>query len=390
LILGTVRVELEGELPSGPAQRVRHAHVIASRSLQAVLYLGTALYGSLIVGGYRRPAILRLWHVGVLFGSFLATLVGWTAGAATMASRLSFGRLLGILFSRPKPSLFPHNISETVRMLRDTDGMLATLGIAAFRFVLPGRALPERHTQLAIGAVSLVAVLLVLADSFRRLRSADGGRQIHVFAATLALFVILTSYYQTAERDNIKRYDFLPLLIVFLVIEYTRRLSPQKRWIPTAVALVFVCWEGAGASHWWRVTLSTPPRRGSDWVHGEHPAPAKSGLGQTSWYDQIVTIQRDNPRACRYVFSARELDAGHWWYEIPGLLWSEMHDTHLVLATRSESRGWKRAPRFVSAEDLARNPQLQKCAWLSNPAAADLQSSSLRPASPLPRASSPK
>lgn len=62
---------------------------------------------------------------------------------------------------------------------------------------------------------------------------------------------------------------------------------------------------------------------------------------------------------------------------VPALLWSEMHDTHRVLADRASQSRWKRPPRFATVDEIGRNKELLACAWLSDAALARLKKAGL-------------
>jgi hypothetical protein len=350
-------------------------------SWQAALYLAPALYLALFLGRPERRMAQRLAHGAVTLVGFFATLIAWVAFLAA-TTETSFALLWHAFAIRPNPSLFPAGVSGLVELFRNVGGMAITIGIATYRMVLPGFPLPSPRALLMVGYATLIVLLAILFDSMRRLR-ARGGRQIHFLALILVLFTVLTGYYQIAEADNIKRFDFVPLTVAFLAVAYWRAtdgvgVKLGRRSAPILV-LLLVCGEAAGASHWWRVTMSTPPTPLSNWVWGEHPAPAVVGSSQQSWYRRIAEVKQSKPGACRYVFDAHEMEAGRWWLEIPALLWSEMHDTHRVLAERAVQLHWSRPPHFTTVEEFIRDPSLLDCAWFSEAARARLQKAGLRP-----------
>jgi hypothetical protein len=100
---------------------------------------------------------------------------------------------------------------------------------------------------------------------------------------------------------------------------------------------------------------------------------------QQSWYRRIVEAKQSKPTACRYVFDVREMEAGRWWAEISALLWSEMHDTHRVLADRAAPSRWMRPAHFATVEEFVRDPSLLECSWFSEAALARLQKAGLKP-----------
>jgi hypothetical protein len=350
-------------------------------SWQAALYLAPSLYVALFLGRPARRMAQRFAHGAATVGGFLATLIAWVVFLAA-TSGTSFALLWHGFASRPNPSLFPTGLGGTLALFRNVGGMATTIGIAMYRMILPGFHLPSPRTLLLVGYATLTVLLAILFDSVRRLR-ARGGRQIHFLALILVLFTVLTGYYQIAEGDNIKRFDFVPLTVAFLAIAYWRAtdgvgVKLGRRLVPVLI-LLLVCGEAAGASHWWRVTMSTPPTPRSNWVWGEHPAPAVVRGIQQSWYRRIAEAKQSKPGACRYVFDACEMEAGRWWAEISALLWSEMHDTHRVLADRAVQLRWTRPAHFAAVEEFVRDPSLLECSWFSETALARLKHAGVRP-----------
>jgi len=344
-------------------------------SWQAVLYLAPALYIALFLGRPERRLAERCAHGAATLVGFLATLIVWIAlVAATTAS--SFAPLWQSFVTRPEPSLFPTGVDGTLALFGNVSGMSTTIGIATYRMILPGFHLPSPLALQNIGGVTVAALMAVLLVSVRRL-SKRGGGQIYFLAWMLVFFTVATGYYQIAEPDNIKRSDFVPLTIAFLAIAYWRAtdgvgVKLGRRLAPLFV-LLLVCGEAAGVSHWWHVTMSTPATPHSNWVRGEHPAPAMVRGSQQSWYRRIVEAKQSKPAACRFVFDVREMEAGRWWTEIPALLWSEMHDTHRVLVDRSARLFWQRPAHFATVEEFSRDPKLLECSWFSEAALARLK-----------------
>ena len=350
-------------------------------SWQAALYLAPALYIALFLGRPERRRAKRCAHGVATLVGFSATLIAWVAFvAATTAS--SFALLWQGFVIRPKPSLFPTGVHGMLDLFGNVNGMSTTIGIAAYRMILPGVHLPSPLVLQIVGCATLSVLAAILLDSVRRMRE-RGGRQIHFLALVLCFFTVATGYYQIAEPDNIKRFDFVPLTVAFLAIAYWRAtdgvgVKLGRRLAPVLV-LLLVFGEAAGASHWWRATMSTPSTPHSNWVRGEHPAPAVVRGNQQSWYRRIVEAKQSKPAACRFVFDAGEMQAGRWWSEIAALLWSEMHDTHRVLAERAVRLRWIRPAHFADVEEFIRDPSLLECSWFSEAALARLKKARLNP-----------
>jgi hypothetical protein len=370
----------------------------ALMSWQAVIWLGPACYATAIADGAGRPegpgrpgaapgrpAGVRAVDTGVLLGSFVALLVLWTLAVAALAPARGAGELLAVLVSRPEPSLFPRDAAGLGHLLAGVGAMLRTLGIAMCRMLRPWAALPGEAPLRVLGGVALAAMGALAAWSFTR-RGTPAGRRLHAAAASLLLLAVVTSYYQAAEGDNVKRYAFAPFLAVAVLASLVEAVGSPRALAGRAGAVVMALLAAASvaqagiAARWRQVTLRTPPAPGSDWVKVQHPAPPLTADGRRtlhqSWYGYLDRVRRERPGACQHVFTADELAAGRWWAEIPALLWSEL-PAHAVLAEPGERAGWRRAPRFVTRAELAASGRLG-CAWLS-PAAARLVARPRRP-----------
>jgi hypothetical protein len=336
-------------------------------SFQSVLYLLLPLYTLLVSYGRQR----RWRELGVrllaLFGGLFAMLIGWALFVAATSHVITIGMMMRAIFSRPVPSSLPSNLGETLHMLGDVNGQLRRLGIAAgyqishTAYDLPAWGIDWRIVGgLTLGLLLAGNVVLTVWAIRRR------SLRLHLGAAFLLGFTVLTSIYKDVDYAYLKRFDFVPLLFVPLVaacLAETRLLERRGVRVGLSVLLgVLVLTQVSLGVRWQRKALAAYP-------HLEqpnalpHPERAWYGRDGKSWFGWFRDIRQTHPQACRYVFSLEDVIDGSWNFDITASLHSEV-PAHLVIGDPGAVVRWRYPPHMLKLEDA--RPLASACAYVSD------------------------
>lgn len=335
-------------------------------SSQALLYLAPPFYVAVLLGP-GRGVLARVRDGLLVLAGAAGTVAAWAVLVAA-TTPASTAEIFHVTLSYPQPSLFPRSVAELIKILSEPGKTMYALGTGVWRALAPRLGSPSVATFRALGAAVLLVEAAVCAASFLQLRRAE-GRRFHLLAATLLLFTGLTALYQSAEIDNPKRFDFLPLVAALLVAA-ALALRPQvlasarKRAAVAAALVLFIAWNCVVVVRWRHLTIAEPAKPDQSWVKGYYDAPARDGARWRSWYDHLTRIRRAHPRACAYVFTIDEVRAGTWWNEIPALLWSEL-PTHVVLAEPAARGHWRHPPRMMTKTQYLAQRRTPECAFYS-------------------------
>jgi hypothetical protein len=338
----------------------------ALMSWQAVIYLFPPLWLSLVQGGAPggRRWFVRVRDAMLVMLGLFAVLVNWVlfywGTSRVLGRQTNLSGLFQILFSRPEPSFFPRGLSGWMGALGRPVELLRHLGVGVSHELGPlfrdspgvQRAAPIAGA-LALGLV-LMTTSLAIRAAWRRQRAVFPSADRLVFlCVVLTAFTVGTSFYLDLMVDKYKRYEYLPQLLVLIVLAVAG--SEPRSWsrrMGFTVAL----------SAWTAVQTVTAVLWNVDW-HRTLPTLTPlnyHGHGRTSWYGYIWRIRHRNPHACTYVFAFEELAHARWQAEITAALHSEL-PAFVVVGDPASTAGWPRRLPVTDPTAL----RLDDCAWVS-------------------------
>jgi hypothetical protein len=351
--------------------RLRHgflAGLLASASLllsiQGVLYILVPLLFAAFVPRRRRMVawrVLNLAAVGLGVWCGLALFVGWTVGV----SALPWQEAIAHLLERPT-STFPSTREALLAQVFDVGASLRMIGVAtALQTLCNRQPFTLEQTLIDLGTVVVsFQIALVLATGLLARRR----RQPLPLFFALVLFGLtaLTSLYRDVEYAYLKRTDFVPVVLAFLVmvaVGTTRPSSGTRRVMATLIGLVVVAQLVSGLT--WR-SVEVESYETLDATVLERRIPGYHGLPpEGSYLRHFRNLARANPSACAFVFDLSDVRAGRWNPDVTGTLWSELPN-HYVLASARTMRAWPRPLRALDASDPdAVKRMVSGCAWLS-------------------------
>ncbi len=341
-------------------------------SYQALPYGLTAAYAALLGPG-------RLWRarirdVALVGVGFVSALLGWMT-FTVVTSGLSWKVVTGQVLMGPTPNFMPRSPVAMFKYIFDGRSVLETFGNGVFwnlsfhAYNLPWGPPVSRWTLGLLAALVLVAVFVVATRWSRRTRNFAP----HILAATLLLHAFITSLHRDdAEYTGLKRYDFIPLIVVFLGAFALGGLRKHfaRRWLAAAslgLAAVVIVVQIALGLRW---TMHEHARyvTTTAWNQFPHPEPMQFGREGKSWFRYFRDLDREHRDACTLVLSYGEIADSTWNFDITGSLYSEVHN-HLVLIDQAMMNRFspthrRVVPHWVRAEEAG----IPACAWVSNEA----------------------
>ena len=336
-------------------------------SVQGVLYVIAPLY---LAAFLPRPWVTFRRRVvdtaAVLIGLGIA--ITCFAMFAAAVSSQPWRQGIAQLLARPT-STFPHTRAELMAQLFDIKASMRTIGIAVslqlFRNRLP---LASPAALIRLGeATFMVEAATVLAATWWSVRTKQWGS--HLFAMLLLGMTVLTALYRDVDYAYLKRTDFVPMFVAFLImgVAGSRMVFPRKA---LAVCLASIlAWQVATGLRWRSHEVATYETLDERMLGGS--SPGYHGLPpQGAFLRYFRSLREGNPHACAFVFDFSEVEAGDWNPDLTGSVWSEIPQ-HWVLVAQEEMVYW---PRPLRALDVGQaNNVLAGCEWLSDAAKRRLQ-----------------
>jgi len=334
-------------------------------SIQGALYLLLPLYLALALP---RPGGTLLRRVGDAALVVLGFAIGLGCFALFFAaiSSLTWRNALAWLATRPT-STFPTTRAGLVTQLLDVKGSLRTVGIALSLHLFRNRqpfASPAALVNL--GAVTMaIQVSMVAASTWWALRTKRWAP--HLFAVLLFGMTLLTALYRDVEYAYLKRTDFVPVLMAFLVLAAAgaTTLSARKQRALTVALAAMLAWQVATGLRWRSHEVATYETLDNT-VLGGRRTPGYHGLPpEGSFLRHFRLLREHNPHACTFVFDLADVQHGRWNPDLSGTLWSEL-PRHYVLVAPSAMNTWPRPLRALDPGQASGT--LSGCEWLSDSA----------------------
>lgn len=351
-------------------------------SWQASVYLFPAGYAAFFGGlrgrstqgevGVPRGLLCRLRDVALILASFGAGLVSWSLLVAATSSQ-TVRALLRVQFSRPEPSVLPHNAKELLALLSHVPAQLHSTGVAAafmfhhdFNYHLPRYFFPYE----VYGAIATLGVIaLFVLCTYHLLRRHD--LRLHMLATTLLVLLFLTSLWHEFpawQYAQMKRYNFLPLLVWLIVAGLLRDGESWRRGRSLLLGgLLLLSLVQLGlcvrfAQRWHSIRPELP-----SYIHTIHPENAWYGRDGRSWFAYFRRLREQHPSACSYVFAFEEIMDGRWNFDIMASLSSELPSA-IVLGNPAQVAKWRFPPRIFSVASAREQGLIKSCAYLSKDA----------------------
>ena len=341
-------------------------------SYQALPYILTAAYAALLGPG--RRWYVRVRDAALVPVGFLGALLAWmimTVGT----SRLTWKMVAGQVMLGPTPNFMPRSSTAMLKYILDGRSVLETFGNGVFwnlsfhAYNLPWGPPLSRWWLGLLGALLLLSAFIVATRwSWRTRHPAP-----HILAATLLMLAFVTSLHKDeAEYTGLKRYDFVPLILVFLTAFALTglRTQPARRWLAAVgtglAGLVIVVQLALGLR--WTMHEHARYQTTSSWNRFPHPEAMQFGREGKSWFRYFRDLDRQHRDACTLVLSYGEIADSTWNFDITGSLYSEVR-SHLVLIDQGMmARFAPTRRRVVPHWAPAESAQIPACAWVSEPA----------------------
>jgi hypothetical protein len=351
--------------------RLRHglfAGLLASASLllsiQGVLTILVPLLFAAFVPRRRRMIAWRVFNLAAVSFGFvlgLALFVGFVATQGTLPWQETVAHLL----ARPT-STFPSTREALLAQVLDVGASLRMIGVATALQLLRNRQpFTSEQVLVDIGTVVVsVQIALVLAMGLLARRR----RQPLPLFFALVLFGLtaLTSLYRDVAYAYLKRTDFVPVVLGFLLmvaVGATRPSSGTRRLLATLIGIV-VALQTVGGLGWRHHEVSSYETLDATVL--ERAIPGYHGLPpEGSFLRHFRALAQANPTACAFVFDLSDVRAGRWNPDVTGSILSEL-PSHYVLASARTMRTWPRPLRALDPNDpYAAKRVLLGCEWLS-------------------------
>jgi hypothetical protein len=334
-------------------------------SIQGVLYILPPLY--LAVALPRRGVTLprRAADAALVLLGFAIGLCSFALFFAAISS-LTWRNALAWLSARPT-STFPSTPAGLIAQLLDVKASLRTVGIAVSLHLFQNqRPLASPAALVGLGAVTMAGqVGMAAVATWWSLRTKRWAS--HLFAVLLLGMTLLTALYRDVEYAYLKRTDFVPMIMAFLVLAAAgaTSLSARKQRLLVVALGAMLVWQVATGLRWRSHEVATYETLDNT-VLGGRRTPGYHGLPpEGSFLRHFRSLREKNPRACAFVFDLPEVQHGRWNPDLSGSLWSEIPQ-HYVLVAPSAMNAW---PRRLRALDPGHaGAALSGCEWLSESA----------------------
>jgi hypothetical protein len=339
-------------------------------SIQGVLYLLPPLYLAAILP---RPGLTlrrRAWHSALVLAGLGAGIAGFVLFFLATTS-LGWRPALAHLLARPTSTL-PGTRAALVAQVLDLRAAARTVGIATslhlFRNRLPF-ATPAALVGIG-GTVLAVEVGVAALATWHAVRTRQWA--VHFFAVLLLAMTVMTSLYRDVEYAYLKRTDFAPIFLVFILMAVASGGTRLVRRLLGVCLALIVAWQVSTGLRWRRHEVATYETLDTTLLGRRQPGYHGLATGG-SFLRHFRQLHEANPRACAFVLDFSEVGQGRWNPDLTGCIWSEL-PRHWILAAPSEMAGW---PRPLQALDpTSARKSLTGCEWLSEAAKRRLDAAS--------------
>jgi hypothetical protein len=331
-------------------------------SIQGVLYILPPLYLAALLPRSGLTLRRRVGHSALVLaglGVGLACFVLLFLAVTSLAWRPALAHLL----ARPT-STFPGTRAALVAQVLDLKAAARTVGIAAslqiFRNRLP-LATPAALVGIG-GAVIVVEVAVAAITTWHSVRTRQWAG--HFFAVLLLVMTVMTSLYHDVEYAYLKRTDFAPIFLVFILMAVARSGTTFVRRLLAICLALIVAWQVSTGLRWRRHEVATYETLDTTLIG--HLEPGYHGLPTGgSFLRHFRNLHQDNPRACTFVLDFSEVRQGRWNPDLTGSIWSEIPQ-HRVLVAPRVMAGWPRPLQALDPTDAKQS--LTGCEWISEAA----------------------
>jgi hypothetical protein len=341
-------------------------------SIQALPYVGVAVYAALLGPG--RTMVKRLRDVALVAAGFVGSLLGWMVIMAT-TSALTWKKLSHQVLMGPDPFYMPRSAGTILKYIFDGHSLFETLGnglvwnLSFHAYKLPGHLIVSKWT-LGLLATLFLAAVFVYATwwSWRKQKWAP-----HVMASILVLLAFATALHRDVDDFiGLKRFDFVPLIFVFLgalALGQLAQTSAKRKFLIATVALAAIVAPIQFALGLrWSLREQARYVATSSWNATPHPEPMQYGREGKSWFHYFRDLGREHRDACTLVLSYGEVSDSTWNFDITGSLYSEVKNHMVVLDDGMDARFRPRSRRVVPHLSRAAEAKIPPCAWVSQAA----------------------
>ena len=331
-------------------------------SIQGVLYVLPPLY---LAAFLPRPGLTlrrRVWHSALVLAGLGAGITCFVLFFAATTS-LAWKPALAFLIARPT-STFPTTRAALIAQVLDFKAAARTIGVATSLHLFRNRlAFATPAALVGIGAtVFFVEVAVAALATWRAVRTRQWTA--HFFAVLLLAMTVMTSLYRDVEYAYLKRTDFAPIFLVFILMAVASSGSAlMRRMLAIGLSLI-VAWQVVTGLRWRSHEVATYETL--DMSLFGRMLPRYHGLPpQGSFLRHFRDLRKDNPRACSFVFDFSEVESGRWNPDLTGSIWSEIPQHQILIAPRTMA-SWLRPLRAIDPVDAKKS--LTGCEWLSDAA----------------------
>jgi hypothetical protein len=331
-------------------------------SIQGVLYILPPLYLAALLP---RPGLTlrrRVWHAALVLAGLGVGIAGFVLFFLAITS-LAWRPALAHLLARPT-STFPGTRAALVAQVLDLKAAARTVGIATSLHLFRNR-LPFATPAALVGIGATVLAVEVAVAAIATWHSVRTRRWAgHFFAVLLLAMTVMTSLYRDVEYAYLKRTDFAPIFLAFILMAVASSGTRLVRRLLAVCLALIVAWQVSTGLRWRRHEVATYETLDTTLLGRLQPGYHGLPMGG-SFLRHFRSLHRANPRACAFVLDFSEVGQGRWNPDLTGSIWSEIPQ-HRVLVAPRVMAGW---PRPLQALDPANARQsLTGCEWISDAA----------------------
>ena len=344
-------------------------------SYQALPYVGAAAYAALLGPG--RSPFRRIRDAALVGVGFVAAMGAWMV-LIVGTSKLTWKVLTHQILRGPDPLYMPRSLRTILAYVFDGHSLFDTLGngvvwnLSFHAYKLPGQPFISRWT------LGLLATLFMLALLVWATRWAWKTKQWapHLLTATMLMLTLSTSLHKDLEEyTGLKRYDCVPLIMVFLLAillgELRKRETMRKAVFAIVAVIALVTPVQFAFGLRWSLKEQASYVTTSSWNRFPHPEAMQFGREGRSWFKYFRDLGRDHRDACTVVLSYGEIADSTWNFDITGSLYSEVRDHIVVIDDNMLARFRPTTRRVVPHLVRVADAKIPACAWVS-PSANEL------------------